>query len=236
MEELGSGLWWWTASHPDWTPEDLEGGAGWEQVVSSFALAAGVDLVLFDPRSMTGRARPPRVPWPPAIMITILWHVRRLAAGHRPVRGSLALGSRAGGGVDRQADAGDGTFLPGDELPGGVEAIPMLRIEEIAYLLPSHNVVVVGDTILRHGERADLCPPTWVRRSETFDAARRLPANWLRARLTASCSRMDGRGPAFRLEGRSSCKRGRPVAALQMRGRAGGVGVVGRRNADLRLG
>jgi len=64
------------------------------------------------------------------------------------------------------------TFTPGDDLPGGVEAVPMRRIEEVAYRLPDHDAVVVGDTILRHGDRAELCPPTWVRQSETFDAAR----------------------------------------------------------------
>ena len=78
VDELGSGVWWWTASHPDWTPEDLEGGAGWEQVVSSFALAAGGDLVLFDPLVDDWDAldRLVAVHGPPAIMITILWHVR----------------------------------------------------------------------------------------------------------------------------------------------------------------
>ena len=47
----------------------------------------------------------------------------------------------------------------------------MRRIEEVAYWLPGDNAVVVGDTILRHGELAELCPPTWVRKSETFEPA-----------------------------------------------------------------
>ena len=173
MDELAPGLWWWTASHPDWTPEDLEGGAGWEQVVSSYGLVAGENLVLIDPLVDDWDWLDDQVEKhsAPAILITILWHVRSSQQvldryegaslwAHEPAAEWIAERTRV-----------TNTFLPGDELPGGVEAIPMQRIEEIAYLLPGHNAVVVGDTILRHGERADLCPPTWVRRSETFDAA-----------------------------------------------------------------
>src|SRR4029453_7817942 len=49
VEEIAPRLWWWTASHPQWTPEDLEGGEGWEQIVSSYALAAGGAFVSLSP-------------------------------------------------------------------------------------------------------------------------------------------------------------------------------------------
>ena len=113
-------------------------------------------------------------------------------------------------------------FLPGDELPGGVEAIPMRRIEEVAYLLPSHNVVVVGDTILRHGEQAALCPPTWVTKSETFDAAEQAVRSLLRAHLTACCSRMEARRTRrpSASEGRSSCKHAERAARWRPFGNA----------------
>lgn len=173
VEELAPGLWWWTASHPDWTPEDLEGGAGWEQVVSSFALSAGSDLVLFDPlvEDWDWLDRQAAEHGPPAILITILWHVRSSQQIlDRYPGASLWAHEPAKEWIGERAPVTH-TFRPGDDLPGGVEAIPMRRIEEIAYLLPEHDAVVVGDTILRHGDRAELCPPTWVRRSETFDAA-----------------------------------------------------------------
>jgi glyoxylase-like metal-dependent hydrolase (beta-lactamase superfamily II) len=173
VEELAPGLWWWTADHPDWTPDDLEGGAGWEQVVSSYALVAGDNLVLFDPLVEDWDWLDTQVErhGTPAILITILWHVRSSQQildrcpgaslwAHEPA--AEWIGERAR--VTR-------TFLPEDDLPGGVEALPMRRIEEVAYLLPEHNAVVVGDTVLRHGDRAELCPPTWVRKSETFAAA-----------------------------------------------------------------
>lgn len=173
MEELGPGLWWWTASHPEWTPEDLEGGAGWEQVVSSYAIGARDELVLFDPLvedwdSLDGLVEQHR---PPAILITILWHVRSSQQIlDRYAGATLWANEPAAEWIGKRARITH-TFHPGDELPGGVEAIPMRRIEELAYLLPEHSAVVVGDTILRHGDRAELCPPTWVRKSETFAGA-----------------------------------------------------------------
>jgi glyoxylase-like metal-dependent hydrolase (beta-lactamase superfamily II) len=173
VEQVAPGLWWWTARHPDWTAEDLEGGAGWEEIVSSYALAADGTFVLFDPlvEDWDVLDRMVEAHGPPAILITIMWHVRSSQQlldrydgaslwAHEPA--AEWIGERA---------MPTHTFLPGDELPGGVEAIPMRRIEEIAYLLPTHDAVVIGDTILRHDDRAELCPPTWVRKSETFAGA-----------------------------------------------------------------
>jgi hypothetical protein len=49
----------------------------------------------------------------------------------------------------------------------------MPRVQEVAYWLSENNSVVVGDTILRHGERATLFPPTWAhRKQEIIDAAK----------------------------------------------------------------
>jgi glyoxylase-like metal-dependent hydrolase (beta-lactamase superfamily II) len=182
MEEIGRGLWWWTASHPDWAPEDLEGGKGWEQVVSSYALAADDGLVLFDPLIDDWDLLDRQVEQygAPAILITIFWHVRSSQQILERYDGaSLWAHEPASEWIAERAPVTK-TFLPGDDLPGGVEAIPMRRIEEIAYLLPDHNAVVIGDTVLRHGDRAELCPPTWVRKSETFapaeEAARELVA------------------------------------------------------------
>jgi glyoxylase-like metal-dependent hydrolase (beta-lactamase superfamily II) len=173
MEEIGPGLWWWTTAHPDWTPEDFEDGRGWEQIVSSYALVAGNELVLFDPLVEDWDWLDRRVEehGSPSILITILWHVRSSQQILDRYDGaSLWAHEPAAGWIGERAQVTT-TFLPGDELPGGVEAIPMRRIEEVAYLLPQHRTVVIGDTLLRHGDRAELCPPTWVRTRETFAAA-----------------------------------------------------------------
>ena len=173
MEELGIGLWSWSLPHPEWAPDDLEGGAGWERIVSSYALG-GEGLVLFDPLvedwdaldRLVGRHGPP------SVLITIMWHVRSAQAILERYEGASVWAHEPAAEWIGERTPYTNTFEIGDELPGGVEAIPMRRIEEVAYWLPVHQAVVVGDTILGHGDRAALCPPTWVRRSESFEPAR----------------------------------------------------------------
>jgi glyoxylase-like metal-dependent hydrolase (beta-lactamase superfamily II) len=174
VEEIATGLWCWSAPHPEWKPEDVEGGQGWEQVVTSYALAADGGLVLFDPlvddwTALDGLVEDHSAP---AILVTILWHARSSREILERYEGTeLWAHAPAAEWVDERTRVTN-TFNVGDELPGGVEAVPMRRIEEIAFWLPSHNSVVVGDTILRHGDRAALCPPTWVRKDESFEPAR----------------------------------------------------------------
>ena len=46
MRKLQTGLWHWTAPHPDWKP-----GEEWDEVVSSYAIDDGDRLLLIDPLS-----------------------------------------------------------------------------------------------------------------------------------------------------------------------------------------
>jgi glyoxylase-like metal-dependent hydrolase (beta-lactamase superfamily II) len=108
---------------------------------------------------------------PPATLITIFWHVRSSRQILDRYEGASLWAHEPAAEWVGERTGFPNTFGVGDGLPGGVEAIPMRRIEEVAYWLPHHNAVIVGDTILGHGERATLCPPTWVRRSETFEPA-----------------------------------------------------------------
>jgi glyoxylase-like metal-dependent hydrolase (beta-lactamase superfamily II) len=173
VEKVAPGLWWWSARHPDWTPEDLEDGEGWEEIVSSYALAADDAFVLFDPlvEDWNWLDRSVEQHGPPAVLITIFWHVRSSQEILDRYEGaSLWAHEPAAEWVGERARYTN-TFNVGDKLPGSVEAIHMRRIEEVAFSLPDHNAVVLGDTILGHDGRAALCPPTWVRKHETFDAA-----------------------------------------------------------------
>jgi len=174
VKEIGAGLWCWSVAHPEWAPEDLEDGAGWEQVVTSYALAADGTLLLFDPLIEDWAALDRHVEefGPPAVLITIMWHVRSAPEIlERYETASIWAHAPAAEWIGERTRYTN-IFDVGDELPGGVEAIPMRRIEEVAYWLPSHNAVVVGDTILGRGGHAAMCPATWVRRSETIEPAR----------------------------------------------------------------
>jgi glyoxylase-like metal-dependent hydrolase (beta-lactamase superfamily II) len=174
VQEVASGLYCWSEPHPEWNPEDLEGGEGWEEIVSSYALVGDGKLVLFDPlvADWTPLDRLVEEHGSPSILVTILWHARSSQEILERYDGAaLWAHEPAAGWVDERTRVTN-TFKVGDALPGGVEAIHMRRIEEIAFWLPDHNSVVVGDTILGHGDRAALCPPTWVRKNETFEPAK----------------------------------------------------------------
>jgi glyoxylase-like metal-dependent hydrolase (beta-lactamase superfamily II) len=173
VEEIAPQLWWWTAPHPEWTPEDLEGGQGWEQVVSSYALVDG-GLVLFDPLVEDWAALDALVErhGPPAILLTILWHGRSATEILERYEGAATWAHEPAAQWVEERTPVTHTFRVGDSLPAGSEAVHMRRIEEIAFWLPKHDAVVVGDTILRHGDKAALCPSTWVRKNETFEPAR----------------------------------------------------------------
>jgi hypothetical protein len=44
MHELRSGVWHWQSPHPGWSEEEE-----WPEIVSSYGIELGDDLVLFDP-------------------------------------------------------------------------------------------------------------------------------------------------------------------------------------------
>jgi glyoxylase-like metal-dependent hydrolase (beta-lactamase superfamily II) len=54
-------------------------------------------------------------------------------------------------------------------LAGGVEAIAMHHMDEAAFWLPGHRALLVGDSVLGYGDRAELCPPSWLREGESVD-------------------------------------------------------------------
>jgi glyoxylase-like metal-dependent hydrolase (beta-lactamase superfamily II) len=176
VKEIAPGLWWWTAPHPDWTPEDLEGGEGWEQIVSSYALATDNAIVLFDPlvEDWAWLDNHVKEHGPPAVLITLFWHARSAQEILDRYDGASVWAYEPAAEWIGERTRYTMKFNAGDSLPAGIEAIPMPRVAEVAYWLPQHNSVVVGDTILRHGDRATLFPATWVarRKQEIIDAAK----------------------------------------------------------------
>ena len=87
LQQIAPHLWWWTAPHPDWGPDDFVDGQGWERVVSCYALVEDDSLVLFDPLVPAGEED---AFWsaldgdvehhgPPSILITVYWHARSSA-------------------------------------------------------------------------------------------------------------------------------------------------------------
>jgi hypothetical protein len=106
------------------------------------------------------------------VLITIFWHARSAQAILDRYDGASVWAYAAATDWIGERTRFTTTFDPGDSLPAGIEAFPMHRAHEVAYWLPHYNSIVFGDTILRHGDRATLFPPTWAyRKREIVDAA-----------------------------------------------------------------
>lgn len=180
MEQIAPHLWHWTAPHPGWSPDDFKNGQGWEQVVSSYALVDGDALVLFDPMVPEGQEH---TFWealdadveghgPPAVLLTVFWHARNAQQILDRYDGASVWAYEPAAEWINERVRSTNTFKAGDDLPGGVEAYPMHHQEEVAFWIPGHRAVVLGDAVLGYDGRADLCPPSWLREQETMDGVR----------------------------------------------------------------
>jgi glyoxylase-like metal-dependent hydrolase (beta-lactamase superfamily II) len=177
IEQIRPHLWHWTAPHPEWTPKNRgESGLGWDEIVSSYALIADGAFVLVDPQvpededdaAELWRALDADVEGhgPPAILITIHWHVRSAPEIAERYGGTTIWAPEsAAKEIAKRAPYTD-TFGTGDELPGGVRAYDLARFEEAVLELPAHNALVFGDIVL-DGPR--ICPPSWLPKGTTID-------------------------------------------------------------------
>jgi hypothetical protein len=152
-EPLATGLWRWTARHPEWHPATDFGRA-----VASFALRDGEDTILIDPLMLpgddelldgldalvTGRVR---------ILVTIPYHARSAeplaqryaGGGHAPeIWGHSAVAKRLS----------DPSLLheiaPDRSLPAGIRAfaIGRPRRSELPLYLPARRALAFGDAVV----------------------------------------------------------------------------------------
>ena len=146
--ELASGLWRWTALHPDWTPE--QGGPnGWGQEVGCVYYEAPGAVVLVDPlvppedeerfwraldRDVERAGKPVR------ILVTVHWHARS----------AEVIAERYGAET-------------GGPLPVGVEGYPAVAFDETILWIPEQGALVFGDVVLgAEGGGVRLCPESWL--------------------------------------------------------------------------
>ena len=167
VEQIAPHLWHWSAPHPDWKPSNRgKDGLGWDQTVSSYALITDDQFVLIDPQLPSDDADLERF-WaaldrdveghgPPAIVITIRWHVRSAQEIAERYSGSTIWGP---------ADAPKGdipsthTFAAGDQLPAGIQARDVGVPGELVLYVPSHRALLFGDVVL---DGVRICPDSWL--------------------------------------------------------------------------
>ena len=171
MQEIAPHLWHWTAPHPEWKPEYAEGGQGWGEIVSSYALVSDQALVLIDPqvpanetdaaRFRAALDRDVEAHGAPTIVLTVFWHARS----------AQQIAERyAGSTIWAPADTPEGqvpythTYEAGDELPAGIRVRDVSRLGELVLYVPSHRAVVFGDVVL---DGVRLLPDSWLRNDMT---------------------------------------------------------------------
>jgi hypothetical protein len=151
LEQLVSGLWTWTADHPDWGKPETS----WDAPVRGYLAFADDATLLVDPLLPPGRRLRTELDElvhergrPVAIFVSIPWHLRSTAElvgrfdataySHRKLGARLAKA-----GAWRE-------LVPGTTYPGGVVAYPIgnPRTRETPLHLSSHRALVVGDTIV----------------------------------------------------------------------------------------
>lgn len=177
IDQIASHLWHWAVPHPEWTPKARgKNGLGWDQLVSSYALVAEGAFVLIDPQVPEDEDDAAEL-WqaldadvdghgPPAILITIRWHVRSTPQIAERYDGTTIWAPKGEArAIAKRVDYTD-TYGTGDELPGGVRAHELPRFKEAALEVPAHKGLVFGDIVL-DGPR--LCPPSWLPKGTTID-------------------------------------------------------------------
>jgi len=175
VAELRPRLWRWTATHPDWTPE--EGGQdGWEPDVSSYALVEEDTLVLIDPLVPAGeeerfwRALDEDVEHhgAPHILLTVFWHARSAQTILDRYPGAAVWAPAAAEAQARERVDLAHTYGHGDRLPGGIEGRATEHRAEALLWIPTHSALAAGDLLLgTPGGGVRVCPDSWLRSGVT---------------------------------------------------------------------
>ena len=153
VEQLRTGLWRWTALHPEWKEGD-----DWGQEVGCVYYEAPGATVLFDPLVPEKGDRKrfydaldrdvERRGLPVAILLTVPWHQRSTAE----------LTER---------------YAATDAVPDGVEPFAVPEADETLWWLPEHRALVTGDVLLGTPDGGvRVCPDTWLPAGVTGPAVR----------------------------------------------------------------
>ena len=157
--EIAPGLWRWTAYHEEWKDE-----------VGCVYYESPDGIVLIDPlvppedtdrflstldREVAGQ--------PVHVLVTIFWHARSAAAMVERYGARVWAPTTSRAAVARRAGVVTDAFRPGDELPGGVEALRTARSTEVVYWIPAQASLVPGDVLLGDANSAvRICPESWL--------------------------------------------------------------------------
>jgi hypothetical protein len=164
MRELRPGIWHWQSPHPDWDAEQW-----WPQLVSSYAIELGDELVLFDPLAVPDELRKRAT----AVVLTAPYHERDAQSLGLPVHTPPADTWQdwvEKFGVDpekvRGMESDDLTWLRAEESAGqfhepgkwpfGIYAYAGREDNDLVLWIPAVSAIVSGDSLSDFGEGLDI--------------------------------------------------------------------------------
>ena len=165
MRELRPGVWHWQAPHPGWNAEH----SAWAELVSSYAIEAGDELVLFDPLAVPDELRGRAT----AVVLTAPYHerdARRLGLPvHTPpadtwedwvvkfgVDADQVRGMESDDLAWLRAGEGEAHFHAPGAWPFGITAYAGREDNDLVFWLPSRNAIVTGDSLSDFGHGLDI--------------------------------------------------------------------------------
>lgn len=172
VQELGAGLWRWTAQHDEWGER-----------VGCVYVETAEGVVLVDPlvppqepeRFLESLDRDvARAGGAVDVLLTIFWHARSSRELAERYGARVWAPSRARAAAERRA--GPVTpFRPGGELPGGFVPFAAARSGEVLLWLPQHRTLLAGDVLVGDEEGGlRLCPESWLGAATHADLRRAL--------------------------------------------------------------
>jgi hypothetical protein len=164
MRELRPGVWHWQSPHPAWDEEQW-----WPELVSSYAIEVGDDLLLFDPLSVPEELRERAT----AVVLTAPYHERDAQKLGLPVHTPPAdtwqdwvekygVDPERVRGMESEdlawlrAGEGEGYFHGPGEWPFGITAYAGREDNDLVLWLPPVNALVSGDSLSDFGDGLDV--------------------------------------------------------------------------------
>ena len=162
--EIRPGVWHWQSPHPDWDAEQW-----WPELVSSYAIEAGDDFLLFDPLAVPDELRARAS----AVVLTAPYHERDARKLGLPVHTPPAdtwedwvekfgLDPERVRGMESddlawlRAGEGEGHFHGPGPWPFGMQAYAGREDNDIILWLPWINAIVSGDSLSDFGGEGHL--------------------------------------------------------------------------------
>ena len=156
MQELRTGLWWWEAEHPEWSPEDAD-TEDWGPEVSSYAIDDGARLLLIDPTAPPEPVAELAAGREVAIVLTCPWHRRDTRDLIERFGATLYMPPPDNGDPDPLPAE---VFRAGQRLPIGVEARPGMEPNDLVLWVKGQGALIAGDTLIDRGNGLEF-PADW---------------------------------------------------------------------------